>query len=444
MKNYSLIIGLGKTGLSCARYLNQQNVPFAIMDTRTEPPGLTEFKKEFPNVPIYLGGLQAEIILQAKELIVSPGIALQEPQIAKAIAQGIPAIGDIELFVRAIKKPLIAITGTNGKGTVTTLVGNMIRQAGYKVCVGGNIGTPALELLTADEVDFYVLEISSYQLESTQSLRPAAATILNVSADHLDRYGDMASYIAAKQRIYQHAEISVWNRNDDYTAPKNAGTKNTSSFGLSAPQANEFGIRQKDGQFYLAYGDEILLAVDKLKIKGRHNWLNALAALALGQAINLPMAAMLTALQEFKGLTHRCEWVAEKNGVAWYDDSKGTNVGATAAAIESLGSTITGKLILIAGGLGKGADFTSLCKPVAHYVKVVILIGADALLIAEALQNATVIKHAKSLEEAVLLAKDLSVAGDAVLLSPVCASFDMFNNAEHRGEVFKEIVNNLD
>lgn len=435
----SLIIGLGKTGLSCARYLHKQNIAFAVMDTRADPPGLVELQKEFPDVVIYLNGLDEEIILQAQELIVSPGVSLHEPAIAKAIANNISVVGDVEVFARVITAPLIAITGTNGKGTVTTLVGEMARCAGKNVCVGGNIGTPVLDLLNNSQPDLYVLEISSFQLETTYSLRPAAATILNISADHLDRYDDMTPYIAAKQRIYERAEMVVYNKEDKNTYPKNKKNK-TITFGLSEPNQNEFGIRSYNNQNYLAFGNNNLLPITKLKIKGQHNWLNALAALALGHALQLPMNAMLQALREFKGLKHRCEWVTEKDGVQWFDDSKGTNVAATIAAIIGLGSAITGKIILIAGGLGKGADFSPLKNPVAQYVKTIILIGKDAPLIAEVVQEVTQVQHATSLEQAVLLAKQSAKFGDAVLLSPACASMDMFRDAEQRGDMFKALV----
>lgn len=440
LSDYSLVIGLGKTGLSCARYLAKQNISFAVMDTREAPPNLVNLREEFPDVPVYLGGLNEEIILQAKELIVSPGVSLHEPQIAKAIAKGISAIGDVELFARVIKAPLVAITGTNGKGTVTTLVGEMVRHAGKNVCVGGNIGTPVLDLLSDPEPDLYVLEISSFQLETTFSLKPFVATILNISADHLDRYaGAMQPYIAAKQLVYHDAEICVWNRDDKNTYPQNNKSK-VISFGLSKPDDNQFGIVSKNKQIYLALGDKDLLSVDELKIKGRYNWANALAALALGHALELPMSVMLQALREFKGLKHRCEWVIEIDGVQWFDDSKGTNVGATTAAIEALGDVIAGKIILIAGGLGKGADFSPLREPVARHVKAVILIGKDAPLLTNVLQGTTSIQQASSLQQAVVMANKSAQCGDAVLLSPACASMDMFRDAEQRGDIFKELV----
>lgn len=433
-----IVVGLGKSGLSIIHYLLQQGKKVVAMDTRQQPPGLEDLVKEFPQLPLHLGSLDETILSQASEIILSPGVAPQEPAVMKAANLGISVIGDIELFARAVKAPIVGITGTNAKGTVTTLVGEMIHKANHKVLVGGNIGTPALELLQNEVPDFYVLELSSFQLETTYSLKTAAATILNITEDHLDRHGDMSAYIAAKQRIYQDCKVAIWNRDDKKTIPPSQYIN--ISFGLSEPQPNEFGIRDHNKQKWLACGSELLLPVDKLRIKGRHNWSNALAALALGTSIGLPRAPMLEALTTFSGLAHRCEWVTEKNGVGWYDDSKGTNVGATLAAIGGLGPFIAGKLILIAGGLGKGADFSPLRNSVAQYVKAVILIGKDAPLIEQALTGASKIHHAADMKEAVTLARNAAEANDAVLLSPACASMDMFRDYEHRAQVFKEIV----
>lgn len=441
MQNIShIIIGLGKTGLSCARYLAHLNKPFIVMDTRKDPSELAEFKKEFPNCEVQLGELNKELLCKADELIVSPGISLQEPAIAETIKQGVTAIGDIELFARAAKAPIIGITGTNAKGTVTTLVGEMIHAAGCKVLVGGNIGIPALELLNLPVPDFYVLELSSFQLERTHTLNTVAATVLNLSPDHLDRHGTMQAYATAKHRIYKNCKTIVYNRDDCQTFPSTASSQNQLSFGADNGQTNQFGLMTIADKIYLAYEHQPLLAVDELVIKGKHNWINALAGLALGYAINLPIPAMLTALKNFKGLAHRCEWVKEKAGVAWYNDSKGTNVGATIAAIEGLGEAIMGKIILIAGGLGKGQDFSLLRESVVHHVKQVILIGKDAPLLAQVLQDIVDIQHATTLQDAVIAAKDKAQEGDAVLLSPACASMDMFKNFEERGEIFKQIV----
>ncbi len=435
----SIVIGLGKSGLSAIRYLQGQGKPIVACDTREAPPDLLHFQREFPQIPIHLGTLDEKLLGLASEIILSPGIAPQLPVLETAKNNGIPIIGDIELFAQAAKAPIVGITGTNAKGTVTTLVGEMIKNAGHAVLVGGNIGTPALDLLIEKVPDFYVLELSSFQLETTYSLKTLAATILNFSEDHLDRHGTMEAYIAAKRRIYQNCKVAVWNREDKHTE----FSGKSYSFGLTVPQQDEFGIREYQDQHWLAWGTELLLPVQKLLIKGRHNWANALAALALGKAIGLPITAMLPALTAFRGLPHRCEWVAEKNQVVWYNDSKGTNVGATLAALYGLGQAISGKLILIAGGLGKGADFSPLQKPVSQFVRSVILFGQDAPLIAEALGATSKIQYAKDLGEAIAFAEKEALANDAVLLSPACASFDMFRDFEDRGEVFKRLVREL-
>lgn len=432
-----LILGLGKTGLSCAEHLARQNVPFFVMDTRSNPPELATLQKNFPHIPVHLGEFDLSLVRQAQEIIASPGLEI--PSLITAL--NIPIIGDIELFARAAKAPIIAITGTNAKGTVTTLVGDMIQAAGLKVSVGGNIGIPALDLLLEPAPDFYVLEISSFQLETTSSLRALAATILNISPDHLDRHKTMQAYIAAKQKIYSICENIVCNRDDKNTYPVSDSIN--LSFGFSEPKQNEFGLRKINDQYWLAHGEENLLSVDDLFIKGKHNWINALAALALGAAINMPIPAMLSALKNFKGLKHRCEWVLEKDGVTWYDDSKGTNIGATIAAIEGLGSATKGKLILIAGGLSKGADFIQLRVPVAKHVRAIILMGKDAPLIKQALDGVVPMQHAIDMEAAVKLASQCAHDGDAVLLSPACASWDMFRDYEQRGDIFKTLVKKL-
>lgn len=438
-----LILGLGQTGLSCIRYLAKQNISMIVMDTRSNPPGLSTLQAEFPDIPVHLGDFDLSLIQQAEEIIASPGLEIP----TAVTALNIPIIGDIELFARVAQAPIVGITGTNAKGTVTTLVSDMIRQAGLQVCVGGNIGTPVLDLLAEPVPDFYVLEISSFQLETTYSLTTAAATILNISEDHLDRHKTMAAYIAAKQRIYQGCEVKVWNRDDEniypprrFAPPLQGGDL---SFGFSEPQPNQFGLRQLNHQTYLAYGDQNLLSVDDLFIKGKHNWINALAALALGTAIHLPIPAMLEALRNFKGLEHRCEWVAYHQGITWYNDSKGTNVGATLAAIAGLGSALKGKLILIAGGVGKGADFTPLRESITQHVRSIVLIGRDAHLLEQAFKDTVPMQHAVDLAAAVQLAKQQAQVEDAVLLSPACASLDMFRNFEERGEIFKKLVRGL-
>lgn len=433
------IIGLGKTGISCVKYLMAQGKALIAMDTRLDLPDIAGLRQAYPTLPILLGPLDEGQLLQADEIILSPGISLQTPAVAQAIAKGIPVCGDIELFTRLVKAPILGITGTNAKGTVTTLIGDMLRCSAIPVQVGGNIGTPVLDLLDQPEPAYYVLELSSFQLETAYSLKPKVATILNLSEDHLDRHGTMQAYLAAKQRIYSQCEIAVWNRDDKQTYPIFPGKKQL-SFGLSKPNSDALGIQKYKGQNWLSHGNERLLAVDELRIKGRHNWANALAALAFGYALNLPQAAMLQALRDFRGLSHRCEWVGEARQVNWYNDSKGTNVGATLAAIEGLGHAIKGKIILIAGGLGKGADFKPLRTPIAEYTRAAILMGRDAPLLANALTSTTLLYHVDSLKNAVALADDIAEPGDVVLLSPACASWDMFRDYNDRGEQFKRAV----
>lgn len=430
----SLIIGLGKTGMSCVRYLARKNRHFAVVDSRTNPPCLEELRRDFPQIPVFLGSFDTPLMDEAQEIIVSPGVSLQTPSIVRAQARGASIIGDIELFAREATAPIVGITGSNGKSTVTTLVGEMAKNAGINVKIGGNLGTPTLDLLDSS-VQLYVLELSSFQLETTYSLQMKAAVVLNVTEDHMDRYCSFDEYLFAKQKIYNHCKIAVINRDDSVSHSKVKLPKKVISFGLN--QNQDLGINNG----YLTHANKNLLKINDLKIKGLHQVANALAALALGTAINLPEEIMIKTLREFSGLPHRCQWVAKINDVDWYNDSKGTNVGATHAAIEGLGKEITGKIILIAGGLGKGADFTPLQKPIKKYVRAVILIGKDAEIIKQALKNHTQIIHADSMENAVFLAKQTAQPHDIALLSPACASFDMFNNFEHRGEEFIKEVN---
>ncbi|KPJ67324.1 MAG: hypothetical protein AMJ43_05595 [Coxiella sp. DG_40] len=438
-----VVIGLGKTGYSCVRHLVKHNNNIAVVDSRKQPPMLQQLRTSFSNVPVYVGNFAEDILARADELIVSPGISINEPSIAKQVKSGIPAIGDIELFTRCIKAPVVAITGSNGKSTVTTLVGEMAKCAGLNVLVGGNLGTPALDLLDEPNPDLYVLELSSFQLETMYSLRAEVAVVLNISPDHMDRYKNIEEYTAAKMRIYNGCKVAVINRMERVCReqaclfPTN-GLKYL-FFGPDKPKQDEFGILDS----CLAYGSHKLLAVNELKIKGQHQAVNALAALAIGTAVKLPMSTMLQVLQEFKGLPHRCQWVAEIEGVDWYDDSKGTNVGATRAAIEGMGASIDGKLILIAGGRGKGLDYSLLYAVVKKYVRSVILIGEDAPKLAAALNSVAKISNANSMQQAVELAMQQARKGDMVLLSPACASFDMFDNFEHRGEVFANEVNKM-
>jgi UDP-N-acetylmuramoylalanine--D-glutamate ligase len=440
MSNLHVVVGLGATGLSCIRYLKATGVEVAVTDTREAPPQLAEIQKMYPDMPILLGKLDKHLLEKAAVIVVSPGISIKEPAIMAQIKRGVPVIGDIELFAKAVKVPVIAITGTNAKSTVTTLVGEMAKAAGYCVQTGGNLGTPALDLIRPD-ASLYVLELSSFQLETTYTLKPAAATILNITPDHMDRYDTLRDYQQAKQRIYHHCQTAACNRDDALTDWNKAPKK--IQFTMHEPHRDEFGLVKNQGVTYLAFEDQLLLPVSELPVMGKHYQANALASLAIGHAFGLPFDAMLKVLREFKGLPHRCQLVREYDGVTWYNDSKGTNVGATQAAIEGLGDIIAGKLVLIAGGVGKNADFTPLLPAVEKYARHVVLIGEAADELARVFGSHVSISRAASMNEAVLQAASAAKASDSVLLSPACASFDMFKNYVHRGEVFTEIVTKL-
>ncbi|MFE1814682.1 UDP-N-acetylmuramoyl-L-alanine--D-glutamate ligase [Metapseudomonas otitidis] len=440
--HFRIVVGLGKSGMSLVRFLARQGVPFAVADTRENPPELATLRLQFPQVEVRCGELDVEFLCRAQELYVSPGLALATPALQEAAKRGVKLSGDIELFARHAKAPIVAITGSNAKSTVTTLVGDMARAAGKRVAVGGNLGTPALDLL-ADDIELYVMELSSFQLETTERLNAEVATVLNVSEDHMDRYADMQAYHLAKHRIFRGARQVVVNRGDALSRPLVADQLPCWSFGLNKPDFKAFGLIEEDGEKYLAYQFEKLMPVRELKVRGAHNQANALAALALGHAVGLPFEPMLAALREFTGLAHRCQWVRELRGVAYYDDSKATNVGAALAAIEGLGADIDGKLVLIAGGDGKGADFSGLTAPVARYCRAVVLLGRDAELIAAALGDAVPLARVKTLDEAVQRCAELAQEGDAVLLSPACASLDMFKNFEERGRLFAQAAEEL-
>lgn len=437
-----IIVGLGKTGLSVARYLAGRGLSFAVADTRENPPGLDQLKRFAPMADLYLGELEPAILNRASELIVSPGIALAEPALQAAKAAGVSLIGDVELFAREAKAPIIAITGSNAKSTVTTLVGDMAAAAGKRVAVGGNLGTPALDLLD-EKAELYVLELSSFQLETTDNLKAEVATVLNMSADHMDRYPGMVAYHQAKHRIFRGARQVVVNRDDSLSRPLLNEQLPCWTFGLSRPDFKGFGLIKEEGEQYLAFEFKPLIAISELRMRGAHNHANALAALALGHAVGLPMDAMLQTLRDFTGLPHRCQWVAELSGVDYYDDSKATNVGAALAAIKGFAADCSGKLVLIAGGDGKGADFAPLSKAVREHCRAVVLLGRDAPLLAETLDGCTRLIRVNTLEEAVQAAAEAAQTRDIVLLSPACASLDMFRNFEERGRLFAEAVGRL-
>lgn len=439
----TLVVGLGKTGLSCARHLRSQGHLVAVTDSRPEPPGLQRLREEMPDVPYRVGGFDPAVFAAAARLVVSPGVPVAEPLLQAAMARGAEVIGDVELFARAAHAPVCAITGSNGKSTVTTLVGQMASSSGRRVAVGGNLGEPALDLLD-ESVELYVLELSSFQLETTCGLSADAAAVLNVSADHMDRYPDLQAYAAAKSRVYRGARVAVVNRDDPIVSRMRRDTPLEIGFTLGEPAPGELGLRELGGETWICQGETRLMPASEVRMPGLHNLGNALAALALARACDLPIAGACAVLRRFAGLPHRSQLIAELGGVRWYDDSKGTNPGATVSALEGLvppGSP--GRAILIAGGDGKGADFAPLVPAVKRAARAVVLIGRDAGRIAQALDGEVPLVHAASLQDAVVQAAALARSGDTVLLSPACASFDMFESYEHRGRVFAESVRGL-
>lgn len=439
---FRIVVGLGKSGMSVVRHLARRGQPFAVADTRANPPELATLQAQYPHVEVRCGELDVEFLSRASELLVSPGLAVNTPALQAAAARGVKLSGDIDLFAREARAPIIAITGSNAKSTVTTLVGEMAQAAGRKVAVGGNLGTPALDLLN-DDVELYVLELSSFQLETTAQLNAEVATCLNVSEDHMDRYAGLPAYHQAKHRIFRGARQVVINRDDRLSRPLLGDDVPVWSFGLGKPDFKGFGLVEESGETHLAFQFEALMPARELRMRGAHNQSNALAALALGHAAGLPFEPMLDTLRRFGGLPHRCQWVGEHGGVNYYDDSKATNVGAALAAIGGLGADIAGKLVLIAGGDGKGADFSALHASVARYCREVILLGRDAGLLANALDGAAPVHRVQSLEQAVQRAALSAQPGDAVLLSPACASLDMFKNFEERGLLFAAAVEAL-
>ena len=426
-----VIIGLGKTGLSCVTYFRQRGITPLVMDTRENPPG----KESLPaDCRLITGPLDAEILCSASLIVASPGIALATPALQAAQKAGVEIVGDIELFAREAKAPVVAITGSNGKSTVTTLVGLMAEQAGFKVGIGGNIGTPALDLLL-QPADLYVLELSSFQLETTSSLQPAAAVILNLSEDHLDRYDGMAGYLAAKQRIFANAKHIVVNRDDAATLPPQHAY--WQSFGLNS---ESYGRVQQDDGLWLSVDGKPVLSVAELNIVGAHNQMNALAAMALADAVGIPQVAQLTVLRSFSGLAHRCQFVRDVNGVRWINDSKATNVGSTLAAVAGVGESVQGRLWLLAGGQGKGQDFSPLQPLLANQIYRMVCFGQDAGILMELADNT---QRVADLDEAVRSVAAEVQPRDWVLLAPACASLDQFRNFEQRGQRFADLVNAL-
>ena len=438
LAGHVLVVGLGETGLSCIRHLSDSRRGDVVaVDSREHPPRRAAVEREFPDVDIRLGRFDPTVFEAAAEIVVSPGVSVREPALRAAARRGVPIVGDIELFARAADAPVVAVTGSNGKSTVTSLVAAMAQRAGARVGAGGNLGPPALSLLGRG-CDLYVLELSSFQLETTGALRPVAATVLNISADHLDRYESLDDYVAAKRRVFGGDAIAVANLDDPLAARLGGGRGETIGFSTHEHPHARWNVAGSGRAARIMRRGKAVMAVDSVPLPGMHNVANALAAFALGDAIGLDVDTMSAALEDYEGLPHRCETVAAHHGVRWINDSKGTNVGATVAAIEGIGAS--DPLVLIAGGLGKGADFSPLRAPVRRHVRCEVLIGRDAGRLEEALRECTEVRRAPDLGAAVDIASAAARKGDSVLFSPACASFDMFADFEARGEAFRRLV----
>lgn len=437
------IVGLGLTGFSCARYLASKGLPFRVVDSREQPVLKQAFIEQFPQVELHCGEFTNDLFAANDILIVSPGMALETPAIAHAISVGAEISSDIALFLQDCIKPVIAITGSNGKSTVTTLVAEMLNYAGINAVAAGNIGLPVLDTLTDKlAVDAYVLELSSFQLERLDHVSAKAATILNVTEDHMDRYDSFAAYHAAKQRVYRGAQAIVINREQKLTDTLRNKSMKVYSYGFGKPDLQQFGLIEADSQQWIAFGQQKLIKTDDIRIRGSHNILNVMASLALCKGFGIEPEAVVDVLKTFPGLRHRCEWVADINGVSFYNDSKATNTGASIAAINGI-KTATNQIVLIAGGQDKDSDFTELAEVIANTCRKVILIGKDGKKIAQALHDVA-FSYADDMQDAVNKAAQAAQVGDIVLLAPACASFDMFTGYNHRGDVFVAAVKTLE
>lgn len=443
-----LVVGLGESGLAMAKWLARHDAVVRVADSRSQPPNEKALRTFLPEARLYAGPFDDAALTGIELLALSPGVPVQEPLVQQAVSRGVPVVSEIELFAWGVRQitpqaKIIAITGSNGKTTTTALVGALCSAAGRRASVAGNIGPSALDALMAaidanELPEIWVLELSSFQLETTHSLKASAATLLNVSEDHLDRYSGMDDYVAAKERIFKGRGVMVLNRDDDRCLAAGRCGRRMVSFGLNAaPRPIDYGF--VDG--WLVRGNDRLIALGDLKLAGLHNATNAMAALALCEAVGIDPHSVLPALAGFSGLAHRVDFIAEINGVSFFDDSKGTNVGATLAAVQGMGR----KVAVILGGEGKGQDFMPLRSALAQHARAVALIGRDAGLIATAVEGCGVpVKHCADMAEAVRWSATQAAQGDAVLLSPACASFDMFRNYAHRAEVFIKVVRGLE
>lgn len=432
-----LVVGLGKTGMSVAYYLRQLNIEFAVVDSRDKPGLSDELLEKMPDVPVFTGGFDAGIFALATHIVVSPGISMQEPVIQQALLQGVVALSDIDLLACSVNKPIVAITGSNGKSTVTTLLGEMAKADKVKVAIGGNLGIPALDL-TSEETELYVLELSSFQLERTTQLNAAVGTVLNISEDHLDRYSGMDEYIKQKHHVFAGDGVMVINVDDPEVMKMQDASREVITFGLN--YSADYHIKETEKGRFLAFKDQEILAVNELKILGKHNQANALAALALGKVVNISNEAMCYALKHYKGLKHRMEFVADIKGVRWVNDSKATNTGACIAALQGFEGK---KIILIAGGDAKGANMSELLPSLIEKVQALLVIGKDAELIKQAVNGLIPVIEVGTLKKSVKEAKKIAEVGSIVLLSPACASIDQFDNYKERGKCFTAEVKAL-
>lgn len=435
----NLVFGLGTTGMSVARYLMRKKIGARFVDTREDPPGLDELGSLDPDADIVLGKTPDSLLKNVSRIIVSPGISDTEPLLAAARKAGVEVVSDIELFVHDAAAPLVGVTGSNGKSTVTTLLALMCDAAGVNGLAGANLGEPALDLLEHDTPDYYILELSSFQLQRTATLPLKVAVLLNISPDHLDWHANEDEYRSAKYRIFKEAATAVFNR-DDEEAPKHLA-KNVShiSFGLDTPGEDQYGLINDDGEDFLARGTQLLLSTADIAMVGVHNQANALAALAAGELMGFELSAMLQVLHEFPGLPHRMQYIARINGTDFINDSKATNVGAAIASVAS----VPGLVVLIAGGQGKGGDFDALARSVCSKLRGAILYGEDAAAIEQAFASLASTQRVAGIHEAVRRAAEIAEAGDTVLLAPACASFDQYQNFEARGDDFRSAVMEL-
>lgn len=433
LKQKIAVIGMGITGHSCVKWFVSRGHDVTVFDTRSILQGLDEFGQAFPSVEVVLGTLDVEVLRSFDRVIVSPGISIKDSVFQQLIADEVEIVGDIEVFAQEVAAPVIAITGSNGKSTVTTLVGEIVKKAGVRAGIAGNIGVPALDALE-EQFDLYVLELSSFQLDTTRSLKPKVAAVLNVSPDHLDRYDSYDEYVESKESIFHNAEVCVVNRDDARVMQMSVG-ESVIGFTLGQPGDNDFGLRNINGETVLCEGTRAILATKEMLLSGKHNYANALAALAICKSLNISDEASVSVLRTFGGLEHRTQLIAKKNDICWFNDSKGTNVGATIAAVSGM----EGPVILIAGGQSKDQDFSPLSEVVKKRAKAVLLYGEDAAVIEKALGKG-IVRLVSDLEQAVELAAQIAEPGDCVLLSPACASFDMFKNYQERGNAFVKYV----